>query len=148
MKTLTLAFLLVFSYSLSFAQSQNIDSLMLALKNAPNGTVRYQMCSEIFWFYEELDRDSALYYAEIGMKLVEVKGQKLALSSSLSLSPGIPDSVKDKIFQPFLSTKPTGKGTGLGLSLAYDVVKAHGGEIKVKTEINEGSEFIIQLPVV
>jgi nitrogen-specific signal transduction histidine kinase len=43
--------------------------------------------------------------------------------------PGIPDTIKDKIFQPFFTTKPTGQGTGLGLSLAYDIVKAHGGEI-------------------
>ncbi len=61
---------------------------------------------------------------------------------------GIPDSIKDKIFQPFFTTKPTGQGTGLGLSLSYDIVKAHGGEIKVESKENEGSEFIIQLPVV
>jgi signal transduction histidine kinase len=59
---------------------------------------------------------------------------------------GIPQKVLDKIFQPFFTTKPTGQGTGLGLSLSYDIVKAHGGEIKVKTEENEGTEFIIQLP--
>ena len=58
---------------------------------------------------------------------------------------GIPDSIKDKIFQPFFTTKPTGQGTGLGLSLAYDIVKAHGGEIKVKTIEGEGAEFIIEL---
>jgi two-component system, NtrC family, sensor kinase len=58
---------------------------------------------------------------------------------------GIPDSNKDKIFQPFFTTKPTGQGTGLGLSLAYDIVKAHGGELKVETKEGEGSEFIIQL---
>jgi signal transduction histidine kinase len=59
---------------------------------------------------------------------------------------GIPDKVVDKIFQPFFTTKPTGQGTGLGLSLAYDIVKAHGGELKVGTKEGEGSEFIIQLP--
>jgi len=59
---------------------------------------------------------------------------------------GIPQKVLDKIFQPFFTTKPTGQGTGLGLSLAYDVVKAHGGEIKVETKEGEGTEFIIQLP--
>lgn len=68
---------------------------------------------------------------------------------------GIPDKVKEKIFQPFFTTKPTGQGTGLGLSLSYDIVKAHGGELKVETlsaeaaaqvgkEV-EGTEFIIQL---
>ncbi|MFZ1750430.1 MAG: ATP-binding protein [Saprospiraceae bacterium] len=61
---------------------------------------------------------------------------------------GIPLKVLDKIFQPFFTTKPTGQGTGLGLSLAYDIVKAHGGEIKVNTKENDGIEFIIQLPAV
>jgi two-component system, NtrC family, sensor kinase len=60
---------------------------------------------------------------------------------------GIPQKVLDKIFQPFFTTKPTGQGTGLGLSLAYDIVKAHGGEIKVNTNENEGTEFTIVLPV-
>jgi len=60
---------------------------------------------------------------------------------------GIPDAIKEKIMQPFFTTKPTGEGTGLGLSLSYDIIKAHGGEIKVETKEGEGSEFIIQLPV-
>jgi signal transduction histidine kinase len=59
---------------------------------------------------------------------------------------GISQKVLDKIFQPFFTTKPTGEGTGLGLSLAYDIVKAQGGEIRVETKEGEGSEFIIQLP--
>ena len=61
---------------------------------------------------------------------------------------GIPQNIVDKIFQPFFTTKPTGQGTGLGLSLAYDIIKAHGGEIKAQTKEEEGSEFIIQLPVI
>jgi len=60
---------------------------------------------------------------------------------------GIPGSIKEKIFQPFFTTKPTGQGTGLGLSLSYDIIKAHGGEIKVNNLENEGTEFIIQLPI-
>ncbi|HEX4373690.1 MAG TPA: ATP-binding protein [Puia sp.] len=60
---------------------------------------------------------------------------------------GIPQKVVDKIFQPFFTTKPTGQGTGLGLSLSYDIIKAHRGEIKVNTKENEGSEFIIELPL-
>jgi two-component system, NtrC family, sensor kinase len=59
---------------------------------------------------------------------------------------GIPQKVLDKIFQPFFTTKPTGQGTGLGLSLSYDIVKAHGGELKVETMEGEGSTFIIQIP--
>ncbi len=61
---------------------------------------------------------------------------------------GIPQKVLDKIFQPFFTTKPTGQGTGLGLSLSYDIVKAHGGELKVETKEGEGSEFVIVLPIV
>ncbi len=60
---------------------------------------------------------------------------------------GIPQKVLDKIFQPFFTTKPTGQGTGLGLSLSYDIVKAHGGELKVETIEGEGSEFVIKLPL-
>ncbi len=61
---------------------------------------------------------------------------------------GIPESIKDKIFQPFFTTKPTGQGTGLGLSLAYDmVVKGHGGTIQVEANENSGTTFIIQLSI-
>ncbi len=59
---------------------------------------------------------------------------------------GIPQNIIDKIFQPFFTTKPTGEGTGLGLSLSYDIIKAHGSEIKVDTKGGEGTDFIIQLP--
>jgi len=60
---------------------------------------------------------------------------------------GIPDAVKEKIFQPFFTTKPTGQGTGLGLSLSYDIItKGHGGELTLESEEGKGSEFIIRLP--
>lgn len=59
---------------------------------------------------------------------------------------GIPNKVLEKVFQPFFTTKPTGQGTGLGLSLSYDIIKAHGGNIKVNTIENEGTDFIISLP--
>ncbi len=62
-------------------------------------------------------------------------------------SNGIPQKILDKIFQPFFTTKPTGQGTGLGLSLSYDIVKAHGGELKVETKEGKGSTFTIKLPV-
>ncbi len=59
---------------------------------------------------------------------------------------GIPQKILDKIFQPFFTTKPTGQGTGLGLSLSYDIVKAHGGELKVETKEGEGTVFVLVLP--
>ena len=58
---------------------------------------------------------------------------------------GIPQKILDKIFQPFFTTKPTGQGTGLGLSLSYDIIKAHGGELKVESQEGEGSEFFVFL---
>jgi len=60
---------------------------------------------------------------------------------------GIPQNVVDKIFQPFFTTKPTGQGTGLGLSLSYDIIKAHGGTLKVESKEGAGTEFVVQLPV-
>jgi signal transduction histidine kinase len=60
---------------------------------------------------------------------------------------GIPQKALDKVFQPFFTTKPTGSGTGLGLSLSYDIVKAHGGEIKVESKEGEFTQFTIVLPL-
>ncbi|MFI5219848.1 MAG: cyclic nucleotide-binding domain-containing protein [Bacteroidia bacterium] len=60
---------------------------------------------------------------------------------------GIPDKIKEKIFEPFFTTKPTGQGTGLGLSLSFDIIKAHGGEIKVESKQNELTEFTVILSV-
>jgi two-component system, NtrC family, sensor kinase len=60
---------------------------------------------------------------------------------------GIPEKFKDKIFQPFFTTKPTGQGTGLGLSLSYDIVKAHGGELEVETKKGEETVLILTLPI-
>ncbi len=60
---------------------------------------------------------------------------------------GIPENIKQKIFEPFFTTKATGQGTGLGLSISYDIIKAHGGELKVESKENEFTEFIIILPL-
>ena len=60
---------------------------------------------------------------------------------------GIPADIRDKLFQPFFTTKPTGEGTGLGLSISYDVVtQQHGGTISVESEVGEYAEFTITLP--
>ena len=81
--------------------------------------------------------------------LVTITSKKVDDNVELSVKdngPGIPPAIVNKIFQPFFTTKPTGQGTGLGLSLSYDIIKAHGGELKVETKEGEGSEFTIQLP--
>jgi signal transduction histidine kinase len=61
--------------------------------------------------------------------------------------PGIPEAIRDKIFQPFFTTKPTGEGTGLGLSLSYDIMKAHGGTLTLTSHQERGTEFRVGLPV-
>ena len=80
-------------------------------------------------------------------KILTPLGDGGVLISVKDNGPGIPQKIIDKIFQPFFTTKPTGQGTGLGLSLSYDIVKAHGGELKVETKEGEGTTFIIQLPI-
>ncbi len=59
---------------------------------------------------------------------------------------GISKEIREKIFEPFFTTKPSGEGTGLGLSLSYDIIKSHGGEISVTSEVGEGATFTISLP--
>ena len=60
---------------------------------------------------------------------------------------GIPEKIREKIFQPFFTTKPAGQGTGLGLSLSYDIViNGHGGELKMETKEGEGTTFTILIP--
>jgi len=74
------------------------------------------------------------------------EGNKILISVKDN-GPGIPQKVLDKIFQPFFTTKPTGQGTGLGLSLSYDIIQAHGGEIKVETKEGAFTEVAIHLPI-
>jgi signal transduction histidine kinase len=87
---------------------------------------------------------------EVGYKpMVKVSTEKSVQGLGIRVEDngdGIPDAIKEKIFQPFFTTKPTGQGTGLGLSLAYDIVKAHGGELTVESKEGEGTVFNIYLP--
>jgi signal transduction histidine kinase/ligand-binding sensor domain-containing protein len=85
------------------------------------------------------------YKSEVSVK-TQLKTNKQILITIHDNGPGIPDSIKDKIFQPFFTTKPAGQGTGLGLSLSYDIVKAHGGELKIESTTTEGAVFTIVLP--
>jgi two-component system NtrC family sensor kinase len=86
------------------------------------------------------------YKPEVTVTTAKENGQVIITVKDNGI--GIPDAIKEKIMQPFFTTKPTGEGTGLGLSLTYDmVVKGHGGSINVNSTEGKGSEFIISLPV-
>ncbi len=86
------------------------------------------------------------YVPSIQIKTGTTKGHLLVSIADNGI--GIPVDVREKIFQPFFTTKPTGQGTGLGLSLAYEIVtKGHGGSIEVETSPGEGSKFTVQLPI-
>lgn len=94
---------------------------------------------------EKQSKEGETYVAEF---LVSTRNKDNSINIAIQDNGyGIPDNIKDKIFQPFFTTKPTGQGTGLGLSLSYDIVKAHGGELRVESKEGEGCVFIIELPV-
>ena len=115
------------------------------------GRVILNLISNAFYVVNEKSKQNFAGY-EPTVTITTASGQPPSGGRSITIKVsdnggGIPQKVLDKIFQPFFTTKPTGQGTGLGLSLSYDIVKAHGGELQVKTMEGEGSEFIISLPV-
>ncbi len=128
---------------------QDIGRVMLNLINNAFYAVNAKVKSET----SDVKGDSShvspitFHYEPIVTVSTKNLGDKIEIGVSDN-GPGIPDSIKEKIFQPFFTTKPTGQGTGLGLSLSYDIVKAHGGELKVASRKGQGSEFNITLPTV
>jgi signal transduction histidine kinase len=110
------------------------------------GRVILNLITNAFYVVDEKKKSGIENYEPI----VSVSTKKLNDKVEIRIADngiGIPQKVLNKIFQPFFTTKPTGQGTGLGLSLSYDIVKAHGGELKVETKEGEGSVFIIKLYV-
>ena len=109
------------------------------------GRVVLNLLTNAFYAVDEKKKSGIENYEPTVSVSTKKIGDKLEIKVSDNGN-GIPQKVLDKIFQPFFTTKPTGQGTGLGLSLSYDIVKAHGGEIKVETKESEGSEFKLYLP--
>ena len=108
------------------------------------GRVILNLITNAFYAVDEKNKSGIADY----QPTVSVSTKKLGNTIEIKVEDngnGIPQRILDKIFQPFFTTKPTGQGTGLGLSLSYDIVKAHGGELRVETREGEGSAFIIQL---
>jgi signal transduction histidine kinase len=113
------------------------------------GRVVLNLINNAFYAVDEKKKKQPDYEPIVTVSTKTVKSPSGDLGAEIRVADngnGIPQTVLDKIFQPFFTTKPTGQGTGLGLSLSYDIVKAHGGELKVETKEGEGSEFVIQLP--
>ncbi|MES2004726.1 MAG: GAF domain-containing protein [Bacteroidota bacterium] len=110
------------------------------------GMVIINLLTNAFYVVDEKKKNQAGDYEPM-VSITTKKANDKVLVSVKDNGNGIPPKIVDKIFQPFFTTKPTGQGTGLGLSLSYDIVKAHGGELKVETKEGEGSEFIITLPI-
>ena len=114
------------------------------------GRVILNLITNAFYVVDEKKKGLAAGLPTLYEPTVSVSTKKMGDKILISVKDngnGIPQSVIDKIFQPFFTTKPTGQGTGLGLSMSYDIIKAHGGELKVETKEGEFAEFVITLPV-
>ncbi|MFZ1800915.1 MAG: ATP-binding protein, partial [Chitinophagaceae bacterium] len=110
------------------------------------GRVILNLITNAFYAVEEKKKSGMLNYEPT----VSISTKKINDTIEIKVADngnGIPKNIVDKIFQPFFTTKPAGQGTGLGLSLSYDIVKAHGGEIKIESIENEGTTFKIYLPI-
>ena len=110
------------------------------------GRVILNLINNAFYAVNERSKNDKSDYMPNVSVTTELKANTQLLIAIKDNGPGIPEQIKDKIFQPFFTTKPTGQGTGLGLSLAYDIVKAHGGELEMESAEGLGTKFIIQLP--
>ncbi len=132
-----------------------LDESLVLLEVIPQdiGRVLLNLMTNAFYAVNEKKKNLQLEQPATGKNYeptITLKTKMLGDHIYISISDnadGIPQNLLDKIFQPFFTTKPTGKGTGLGLSLAYDIVKAHGGDIQVTSVSGKGSEFIVLLPV-
>jgi C4-dicarboxylate-specific signal transduction histidine kinase len=111
------------------------------------GRVLLNLYNNAFYSVNE-KKKAATLNAEKYEPIVEVSTKRVGDKIQIRVrdnGTGIPQKILDKVYQPFFTTKPTGQGTGLGLSLSYDIIKAHGGELKVDTKEGEGAEFIVVL---
>ena len=132
-----------FNVTLKTEYDENLDKVNIISQDM--GRVMLNLINNAFYAVDEKRKSQLNGYEPT----VSISTKKLDGKIEISVKDngnGIPQKVMDKIFQPFFTTKPTGQGTGLGLSLSYDIVKAHGGEIKVITKEGEGTAFTILLP--
>jgi signal transduction histidine kinase len=132
-----------FNATLKTDFDESIGEINIAAQDI--GRVILNLITNAFYVIDEKKKSGAENYEPTVIVSTKKEGNKLEIKVADNGN-GIPEKVLDKIFQPFFTTKPTGQGTGLGLSLSYDIVKAHGGELRVETKEGEGTTFIINLP--
>ena len=126
----------------------NLDKTIPKIKIIPQdiGRVLLNLINNAFFVVSQKEKENKEgYQPEVVVSTKNLNGLiEIKVKDNGS---GIPEDIKEKIFQPFFTTKPTGEGTGLGLSLSYDIItKGHGGKLKVDSKIGEGSTFTIQIP--
>ena len=134
--------------SFNAAMKTDLDESIGSINIIPQdmGRVILNLITNAFYVVAEKKKENIAGYEPT----VSVKTKKVINKVEITVTDngnGIPQKILDKIFQPFFTTKPTGQGTGLGLSLSYDIVKAHGGELKVETKEGQGTTFSIILPI-
>ena len=134
-----------FNATLKTDFDENIGKVNLAAQDI--GRVMLNLITNAFHAVDEKKKSGAENYEPTVSVGTKKEGNNLEIKVTDNGN-GIPKKVLDKIFQPFFTTKPTGQGTGLGLSLSYDIVKAHGGELKVDTQQGKGTEFSIILSII
>jgi signal transduction histidine kinase len=134
--------------SFNATMKTDFDKSIREIKIVPQdiGRVLLNLYNNAFYAVAERQKAEGLGY-EPKVSVSTKKINDKIILTVMDNGNGIPQKIIDKIFQPFFTTKPTGQGTGLGLSLSYDIIKAHGGEIKVNTKEGEGTEFVILLPL-
>jgi signal transduction histidine kinase len=154
------------SFNAYFHFEPDLSMPKVALVPQDIGRVLLNLINNAFQACAERSRSAVSGYSDKPMVTVITRQRNNMIEIVVADNgPGIPDAIRDKIFQPFFTTKPTGQGTGLGLSLSYDIVKAHGGELKLETRETrpparsdhsggedqvgrgEGACFVIQLPM-
>lgn len=118
------------------------------------GRVVLNLLTNAFYAVDEKKKNTKGSYeptVSISTKRIPIPGKINEAKVEITVTDngnGIPNEIKNKIFQPFFTTKPTGQGTGLGLSMSYDIItKGHGGQLKVESKEGEGSQFIIILKI-
>ncbi len=133
-----------FNATLKSELDQSLGEIMIIQQDI--GRVLLNLLNNAFFSVTEKSKQNIAGFEPTVSVTTKNMGDKVRISVHDN-GMGIPAEIRDKIFQPFFTTKSSGQGTGLGLSLSYDIVKAHSGEIAIDSKTNEYTVFQIDLPI-